>query len=59
LSANKKMRTLARGVLELPGVLAYGQSTEDAIARVKALALRVIAEQIEHGEQGAVQSTGI
>jgi len=53
------MRTLARGVLELPGVLAYGQSTEDAIARVKALALRVIAEQIEHGEQGAVQSTGI
>lgn len=29
----------------LPGVLAYGQSREEAIARAKALALRVLAEQ--------------
>jgi len=28
---------------ELPGVLAYGQTREEAIARVKALALRVMA----------------
>lgn len=35
---------------ELPGVLAYGQSREEATARVQALALRVIADRLEHGE---------
>jgi predicted RNase H-like HicB family nuclease len=35
---------------ELPGVLAYGQTREEAIARVKALALRVLADRLEHGE---------
>ena len=35
---------------ELPGVLAYGQTREEAIARVQALALRVLAERLEHGE---------
>ena len=37
-------------VPELPGVLAYGQTREEAIARVKALALRVLADRLEHGE---------
>ncbi len=37
-------------VLELPGVLVYGSSTEEAIARVEALALRVLADRLEHGE---------
>ena len=37
-------------VLELPGVLAYGQTRQEAVARVQALALRVIADRIEHGE---------
>ena len=37
-------------VLELPGVLAYGQTPDEARARVQALALRVVAEQLEHGE---------
>lgn len=37
-------------VLELPGVLAYGNSAEDALARAQALALRVLADRIEHGE---------
>jgi predicted RNase H-like HicB family nuclease len=37
-------------VLELPGVLAYGVSQEEAIAKVKALALHVVADQLEHGE---------
>lgn len=37
-------------VSDLPGVLAYGQSREDALAHVQALALRVLAEQLEHGE---------
>ncbi len=37
-------------VLELPGALVYGSSTEDAIAKVQALALRILAERLEHGE---------
>jgi predicted RNase H-like HicB family nuclease len=37
-------------VLELPGVLAYGPTSEEAIASVKALALRVLGERIEHRE---------
>lgn len=37
-------------VLELPGVLAYGQTSEEAIARAEALALRVLADRLEHGE---------
>jgi predicted RNase H-like HicB family nuclease len=39
-------------VLELPGVLAYGDSPQTAVAKVQALALRVIAERLEHGEAG-------
>ena len=37
-------------VLELPGVLAYGQSPEEAIAKAQALALRVLSDRLEHGE---------
>ena len=37
-------------VLELPGVMVYGQSREDVIARTQALALRVLADRLEHGE---------
>jgi predicted RNase H-like HicB family nuclease len=37
-------------VRELPGVLAYGQTRDEAIARVQALALRVVADRLEHGE---------
>ncbi|NOT02382.1 MAG: type II toxin-antitoxin system HicB family antitoxin [Phycisphaerales bacterium] len=37
-------------VPELPGVLAYGQSREHAIANAEALALRVLAERLENGE---------
>ncbi len=40
-------------VRELPGVLVYGQSPDDALARVKALALRVLADRLEHGESAA------
>jgi len=39
-------------VLELPGVLAYGNTPQEAISRVQALALRVLADRIEHGEAG-------
>lgn len=37
-------------VLELPGVLAYGQTKSEAIAKVQALALHVIADKLEHEE---------
>ena len=37
-------------VPELPGVLTYGQTREEAVARVQALALRVLAERLEHNE---------
>jgi predicted RNase H-like HicB family nuclease len=37
-------------VVELPGVLAYGASESEAIARVQALALRVVADRLEHDE---------
>jgi predicted RNase H-like HicB family nuclease len=40
-------------VLELPGVLAYGQTRQEAIARVQALALRVLADRLEHQEADA------
>ena len=34
----------------MPGVMAYGASRESAIAAVRALALRVAADCIDHGE---------
>lgn len=37
-------------VAALPGVLAYGATPDDAKAKVKALALRVIADRLENGE---------
>jgi predicted RNase H-like HicB family nuclease len=38
-------------VIEIPGVMKYGQSREKAVAYAEALVLRVIAERIENGEQ--------
>ncbi len=37
----------------LPGVLCYGADRDEAVARVQALALRVIAERLEHREAPA------
>jgi len=37
-------------VPSLPGVLAYGASETEARARVQALALRVLADRLEHEE---------
>jgi predicted RNase H-like HicB family nuclease len=37
-------------IADLPGVLVYGASREEAIAHAQALALRVLADRIEHGE---------
>jgi predicted RNase H-like HicB family nuclease len=37
-------------VPDLPGVMAYGQTRAEAVASVEALALRVLADRLEHGE---------
>jgi len=37
-------------VPDLPGVMVYGQTREEAIPKVEALALRAIADRIEDGE---------
>jgi len=37
-------------VPDLSGVMVYGQSREEALFKVEALALRVIADRLEHGE---------
>ncbi len=37
-------------VADLPGVMTYGATPEAATAKVKALALRVLADRLEHGE---------
>ncbi len=37
-------------VPDLPGVMVYGHSREEAISRVKALALRALADRLENGE---------
>jgi predicted RNase H-like HicB family nuclease len=37
-------------VPDLAGVIVYGATLEDAVAKAQALALRVIADRIEHGE---------
>ena len=39
-------------VVDLPGVLTYGKTPDEAKAKVQALALRVIADRLEHGEAG-------
>ena len=36
---------------DMPGALVYGQTQEDAILRVKALSLRIMADRIEKGEE--------
>jgi predicted RNase H-like HicB family nuclease len=38
-------------VCELPGAMAYGKTREDAISKVEALALRVLADRLENGEE--------
>lgn len=37
-------------LVELPGVLSYGETSDETIARVQALALRTLADRLVHGE---------
>jgi predicted RNase H-like HicB family nuclease len=39
-------------VIDLPGVLTYGKTSEEAKAKVQALSLRVIADRLKHGAAG-------
>jgi predicted RNase H-like HicB family nuclease len=41
-------------VVDLPGVLVYGATREEALAAAQALALRVVADKLENGETPAV-----
>jgi len=38
-------------IKQLPGVVVYGRNREEAISKVEVLALRVIADRVEHGDQ--------
>ncbi len=44
-------------VPELPGVMAYGSSAEQATSKAQVLALRVLAERLEHSETQALNIT--
>ena len=39
-------------IVEISGAMAYGSTIEEASAKVQALALRILAERLEHGEIG-------
>ena len=44
-------------VTQLPGVLAYGATAQEAVSRAQILALRVVADRLEHGEAQPVDIT--
>lgn len=46
-------------VIDIPGVLAYGQTRNEAVLRVKALALRVLADQILEQDDRSLDFTHI
>jgi predicted RNase H-like HicB family nuclease len=46
-------------VMDLPGVMVYGPTRDQALAAVQALALRVIADRIEHGEETPSEASDI
>jgi predicted RNase H-like HicB family nuclease len=52
IEAEEDGRWLAE-IPDLPGVMSYGVDRAEAVARVQALALRVIAERLEHREAPA------
>ena len=42
-------------VPQLPGVLCYGQTADEAMSKAEVLALRAMAERLEHGESRPVE----
>ena len=57
VSAEDDGRWIAE-VVALAGVMAYGSTREEALAKAEVLALRVLADRLEHGE-AIPQVTGI
>jgi predicted RNase H-like HicB family nuclease len=50
LESEEDGRWLA-SIPELPGVMAYGGTQEEPVRKAKAVALQILADMIEHGEQ--------
>ena len=53
LAVETEQETDGRWIAEIPrisGALAYGADRREAISRVEALALRILAERLEHAE---------
>ena len=53
LSLETELEADGRWLAEVPqlaGVLAYGATRDEAMSKAEVLALRVLAEQLEHGE---------
>ena len=46
-------------VMEIPGAMVYGETPDEALAKVQALALRVLAERLEYGEAGAEEFVNV
>jgi len=44
-------------VVDIPGVLVYGKTRDEAVLKAQSLALRVLAEQIDHGEVSSMPLT--
>lgn len=42
-------------VPQLPGVLCYGKAADDAMAKAELLALRAMADRLEHGESRPIE----
>jgi predicted RNase H-like HicB family nuclease len=43
-------------VVDLPGAMAYGETSDEAVTKAEALALRVLADRLEHGEYDGPRS---
>ena len=41
-----------RWLAKMPGAIAYGETIEEAMAKVEALALQAVAEQLQQGDAG-------
>jgi len=50
LKQNKEDGRWIAEIPDLPGVLTYGETRQEAIERAQVLSLRVLADRLEHGE---------
>ena len=57
LTIETELEADGRWIAELPGVLAYGATEQEAAAKAEALALRELANRLETGEQVPVDVT--